>query len=137
MQKILDLREFEQHQAEAELGKANAELAKIQNSLKELAAQKISAIRECDGLTSDFYAKTQSQFYINFLNQKQEELLQELAQAQLIVDEKRKIVGEAMKKVKVLEKLKETKFKKWKKEIEKEEELAAEDISASMFSYKN
>ena len=115
MQKILDLREFEQHQAEAELGRANAEVTKIQNSLKELANQKISAARECDSLSSDFYAKAQCQLYISFLNQKQEELLQELAQAQLLADEKRKIVGEAMKKVKVLEKLKESKFKKWKK----------------------
>ena len=37
MQKILDLRKFEQQQAEAELGKANAEVARIQRELDSIA----------------------------------------------------------------------------------------------------
>ena len=36
MDKILDLRRFEQKQAEGELGKINSQIAALQNQLKEI-----------------------------------------------------------------------------------------------------
>lgn len=136
MEKILNLREFEQKQAEIELGKANAKVSQIQNLLNEIAKNKILATTENDEPTSDLLAKSQSQIYINFLEQKKEEYLKQLVEAQMVAEQKREIVKQAMQKVKVLEQLKERKRLEWKKEIEKEEELSNEDISTTLFAYK-
>ncbi len=137
MEKILTLREFEQKQAELELGKANARVTQIQNQLNEIAKNKILVTKENDEPSSDFLAKSKSQIYINFLDQKKEEYLKQLVEAQMIAEQKREIVKQAMQKVKVLEQLQERKKLEWKKEIEKEEELSNEDISTNLFAYKS
>ena len=127
MQKILDLRIFEQRQAEMELGKANAEVARIQGELESIAKRKVSTIKNFDTNT-DFLIQAEIQSFFFMLEQKKEKFLEELATAQIAADEKREIVRQAMQKVKVLEKLKENKFRQWKKDSLKAEELAADDI---------
>ena len=127
MQKILDLRIFEKRQAEMELGKANAEVARIQGELESIAKRKVSTIKNFDTNT-DFLIQAEIQSFFFMLEQKKEKFLEELATAQIAADEKREVVRQAMKKVKVLEKLKENKFRQWKKDSLKAEELAADDI---------
>lgn len=127
MQKILDLRIFEQRQAEMELGKANAEVARIQGELESIARRKVSTIKNFDTNT-DFLVQAEIQSFFFMLEQKKEKFLEELATAQIAADEKREVVRQAMQKVKVLEKLKENKFRQWKKDSLKAEELAADDI---------
>lgn len=127
MQKILDLRIFEQRQAEMELGKANAEVARIQGELESIAKRKVSTIKNFDTNT-DFLVQAEIQSFFFMLEQKKEKFLEELATAQIAADEKREVVRNAMQKVKVLEKLKENKFRQWKKDNLKAEELAADDI---------
>ncbi|WP_308510723.1 flagellar export protein FliJ [uncultured Treponema sp.] len=127
MQKILDLRIFEQRQAEMELGKANAEVARIQGELESIAKRKVSTIKNFDTNT-DFLIQAEIQSFFFMLEQKKEKFLEELATAQIAADEKREVVRQAMQKVKVLEKLKENKFRQWKKDSLKAEELAADDI---------
>ncbi|MDO5774683.1 MAG: flagellar export protein FliJ [Spirochaetales bacterium] len=127
MQKILDLRIFEQRQAEMELGKANAEVARIQGELESIAKRKVSTIKNFDTNT-DFLIQAEIQSFFFMLEQKKEKFLEELAAAQIAADEKREVVRQAMQKVKVLEKLKENKLRQWKKDSLKAEELAADDI---------
>ena len=127
MQKILDLRIFEQRQAEMELGKANAEVSRIQGELESIARRKVSTIKNFDTNT-DFFVQAEIQSFFFMLEQKKEKFLEELATAQIAADEKREVVRKAMQKVKVLEKLKENKFLQWKKDSLKAEELAADDI---------
>ncbi|HAZ95908.1 flagellar export protein FliJ [uncultured Treponema sp.] len=127
MQKILDLRIFEQRQAEIELGKANAEVARIQGELDSIAKRKVSTIKNFDTNT-DFLIQAEIQSFFFMLEQKKEKFLEELATAQIAADEKREVVRNAMQKVKVLERLKENKFRQWKKDSLKAEELAADDI---------
>ncbi|WP_296013797.1 flagellar export protein FliJ [uncultured Treponema sp.] len=127
MQKILDLRIFEQRQAEMELGKANAEVSRIQGELESIARRKVSTIKNFDTNT-DFLVQAEIQSFFFMLEQKKEKFLEELATAQIAADEKREVVRQAMQKVKVLEKLKENKFRQWKKDSLKAEELAADDI---------
>lgn len=127
MQKILDLRIFEKRQAEMELGKANAEVARIQGELESIAKRKVSTIKNFDTNT-DFLIQAEIQSFFFMLEQKKEKFLEELAKAQIAADEKREVVRQAMQKVKVLEKLKENKFRQWKKDSLKAEELAADDI---------
>ena len=53
----------------------------------------------------------------------------------MIAEQKREVVREAMKKVKVLEKLKEKKYEAWKQEFQKQEELEVDDVVTSQ-NYK-
>ncbi len=133
MEKILELRRFEQSEAELELGKANAEVARIQNNLDEVA-EKYAAMTESCNSNNDFEFRAQAESYFFWLRQKRDFFLKEKAQAELVAEEKRKIMQEAMKKVKVLEKLRERKFSDWKKEMQKEEEINTDDIVTSQFA---
>lgn len=127
MQKILDLREFEQQQAEAELGKANAEVARLQRELDSIARKRAATIKAFDTGT-DCIVQLGIQNYFFMLDQKKERFLAEIAQAQLAADEKREAVRQAMQKVKVLEKLRESKLRQWKRDCLKTEELESDDI---------
>lgn len=135
MQKILDFREFQEKQAELELGKANAEVARIQNELNAVAQQRISVSKEIEG-SNDMALYTSAQQYFKFLKHKEEQFLEEMAQAQLVAEEKKKIVREAMQKVKVLDKLKEKKQAEWQEEYIKQEELAMDDVVTAQFNLK-
>lgn len=130
MQKVLDLREFEKKQAEAELSKAIAEENRIEETLKMVASQKaqtISASNEMKDI-SGLYGANQ---FMRLLEQRKETLLQELTEAQMITEQKREVMREAMQKVKVLEKLKENRLKDWKKESLREEENVIDEIVTS------
>ena len=69
MQKILDFREFQEKQAELELGKANAEVARIQNELNAVAQQRVNVTKEVDG-SNDIALYASAQNYFKFLKQK-------------------------------------------------------------------
>lgn len=127
MQKILDLRHFEQQQAEAELGKANAEVARIQRELDSIARKRVSTIKNYDTET-DFSVVNQIQQFFTMLDLKKEEYLKEMVQAQMVADEKRAVVLECMKKTKSLEKLREKHFAAWKKEAVRQEEIMVDDV---------
>lgn len=127
LQKVLDLREFEKKQAQIELGKATAEVNRIQDLLDAVASQRINmqnSLKENSGF--EFYAKSQQ--YFIFLDQKKEQFLEEMARAELVVEQKREIFLEASKNVKVLEKLKEKKLVEYKKESLKQEEKEREEM---------
>ena len=127
MQKILDLRNFELDQAEVDLGKTNAEIAVQNNTLKAIAEQKVSVSRSTDASSdlNDYYA---ADAYFKLLEQRKEMCFEELAHLEPIAEQKRGVVRECMKKVKVLEQLKKSKMGQWKKQNLKEEELAMDEV---------
>lgn len=132
MQKVLDLREFERKQAEADLGRALAAENAIRQALELVARQHVSAVAAADSMTDvhELYGVSQ---YFALLAQRKERLLCDLAQAQLVSEQKREVMREAMKKCKVLERLRESRLAAWKKERLSEEELAIDDIVTSRF----
>ena len=134
LQKILDLRNFELDQAQMELGKVNAQIANVNNQLKTVAIHKFNATRDADA-ANDFSLHVQTQDFFIYLDQKKDALLGELAQLEIIAEQKREVVREAMKKVKILEKLKEKKYEAWKQEFQKQEELEVDDVVTSQ-NYK-
>ncbi len=136
LQKVLDLREFEKKQAQIELGKATAQVNLIQEKLNAVASQKVNLanqMKEADGL-QNYYACQQ---YTIFLDKKKEEFFEEMAKAELVLEEKRKIFLEASTNVKVMEKLKEKKLSDWKKEKSKEEEKEVEELVAAKFGQRS
>ena len=132
MQKVLDLREFERKQAEVDLGRALAEENKIKQTLELVAQQRVNSIAAADKMTDlhELYGVNQ---YFALLDQQKEKLLQDLAQAQIISEQKREVMREAMKKCKVLEQLRDSRLAAWKKERLAEEENAIDDIVTSRF----
>ena len=121
MQKVLDFREFEKKQAEAELGKAVAEETKIEDTLKMIAEERASSVKVADS-TKDVSGMFAVQNYFRLLEQQKEEALMNLAQAKVITEEKRDVMREAMKNCKVLENLRDKRKDAWKKENYKAEE---------------
>ncbi|MBR6192769.1 MAG: flagellar export protein FliJ [Treponema sp.] len=126
MQKILDLRNYELDQAELDLGKVNAEIARVNAALDQIARDRVDYGRFADE-SHDFTIHSQTRAFFILLDQKKDGLLAELAQLEVIAEQKREVVRLAMQKVKVLEKLKEKKYAQWKADFEAQEELAMDD----------
>ena len=133
LQKVLDYREFEKKQAEAELGKAVAEETKIQNTLDLIAEAHANSVKTAD-VTKDVSGMLAVQNYFHLLEQRKEESLMALAQAQIVTEEKRNVMREKMKNCKVLENLRDKRMADWKKENLKAEENDVDDIVTSKWN---
>ncbi|MBO5136882.1 MAG: flagellar export protein FliJ [Spirochaetaceae bacterium] len=131
MQKILDLREFEEKQAQIELGKAVAEVNRIQQELEVIAAERLRMVQVCNN--SDVYDMITNERYIFRLDANRDKLLEELAAAQLVAEKKRTIFAEAMKNRKVLSKLKEKQFATYKRENQQIEDVVSDDLTTSRY----
>lgn len=127
MQKILNLRKFEEKQAQAELGKAVSAEARIQDTLDLLAEQNVQTVKNSKGI-KDVLELHNLNNYLRLLTQRKEQLLKELAQAQLETEQKREKMKDAMLKVKALEKLKEARQRDWVLENKRKEEKELDDI---------
>lgn len=132
LQKILDLRSFQLKQAEIELGKINAQIAAEHRQLKLIASQRLSIQASMDA-SDDITSFANGHGYIVFLNQKKEACEERLALLQIEAEKKKELVREAMKKEKVLERLKEHRLENWKNETQKEEEMVTDDVVTSKY----
>ena len=128
LEKILEFRNFEKQEAEAELAKALSKESEIKSKLEMIAKQMIISNQSLDKSSSFEDVITQSR-YNNLLNYKKEESLKELAQANLVTEEKRSVLAECMKKTIALEKLKEKRKEEWKIASDYEEAEAMDEAS--------
>ena len=135
LEEILNVRTFEQQQAEVELGKALAEEQRIQNQLDNLAMSQIKTQKEMKGSTNFLDIANASQFYAYVRNQK-EKLLSELAQAKIITEEKRNILKSAIQKTDALKDLKEQQFSEFKEEAKRREQIEMDNIVTGRFKPK-
>jgi flagellar FliJ protein len=130
LEKVLKLRQHNEHEARVELGRAIGILAGIENEIKRNAETRAGAIHErfaglnsSDGSAADStgYGGTLSMHawdaYINRLEQEADRLMEEAAQAELVVEEKRNLYIEASRELKVMENLKERREKEHRKEM--------------------
>lgn len=127
LQKVLELREYEEDKAKLELGKAVAELERIKRLLQEVAQNRVKANHSRKD-TTDVIVLMNIENYIIGLDAKKEKLLEELTMAQMFFEEKRDLYTKAMQDREVLSKLKEKQLSEYKKEVLKEEENALDDI---------
>ncbi|MBU3849070.1 MAG: flagellar export protein FliJ [Candidatus Treponema excrementipullorum] len=135
MEKILDLREYEEKQAQIELGKAIADAEKIRQQLNFVAIEKAKML-SMDISGTSINERLVHENYLVRLDRQKEVLLEELAAAELIVEEKRAVFAEALKKRKVLSNLKEKQLQQYKKEKQLEEDNIVDDIVTSRFKSK-
>lgn len=127
LQKVLELREYEEDKAKLELGKAVVEVERLKRLLEENARNRIAANQSRKD-TNDISVLLSIEHYIIGLDSKREKLLEELTMAQMFFEEKRDLYTKAMQDREVLSKLKEKQLSEYKKEVLKEEENALDDI---------
>ena len=130
LQDVLDYRSFEQEQAQNELAKALAVENQIENQLQIIASNFVSVRKQIDAST-DFEDIAAGNRRKVLLESQKEDLLNQLAQAKLVSDEKRAILSEIMQKTTALEKLKEKQLEDWKEESDKEENDFIDDLANS------
>ena len=128
LEKILEFRNFEKQEAEAELAKALSKENEIKQNLEMIANQMIVSNQSVDKSSSFDDVIAQSR-YKNLLNYQKEESLKELAQANLVTEEKRSVLAECMKKTIALEKLNEKRKEEWKIASDYEEAEAMDEAS--------
>ena len=133
LEKVLNLREFDEKQAKEELGRVISIANKLNAELQQNAIDRVNTRNTSTSLLSinEFVAMEQ---YVTRLDNKKEELLTELAQTELLIEQKRKIFMEAMQNRKVITKLKEKKYKEWKMQTLREEDALTDDIANSQYS---
>ena len=90
MEKILDLREYEEKQAQIELGKAIGDAEKIRQQLNFVALEKANML-SMDISGTSINERLVHENYLVRLDRQKEILLEELAAAELIVEEKRAV----------------------------------------------
>lgn len=127
-EQILEYRNFEKKQAESELSKALAEETKINNNLEQIALQYANLKNQMEG-SFNFQDVMSQNRYVNLLEYQKEELLEQLAQAKLVTEEKRKKLSEIIKKTTALEKLKENQLEIYKENAKAEEKKFLDDLS--------
>lgn len=127
-EQVLEYRNFEKKQAESELSKALAEETKINDNLKQIALQYSNLKNQMEG-SFDFQDVMSQNRYVNLLEYQKDELLNQLAQAKLVTEEKRKKLSEIIKKTTALEKLKENQLEIYKENVKAEEKKFLDDLS--------
>ena len=128
LEKVLKLRQHNEHEARVELGRAIGVLAGIENEIKKNAATRADAIKERfagineGGAAGDTgYGGSLSMHawdaYINRLEQEADRLTEEAARAEAVVEEKRGLYIEASRELKVMENLRERREREHRKEM--------------------
>lgn len=134
LQEVLDFRNFEQEQAQIELGKALAVENQINQNLAQIAQQYAMLKHDMKG-ERDFNMVIIQNNHIKLLEYQKEELLKQLAEAKLVTEEKRKILQECMKKTTSLEKLKEQQLQEFKQQMDYEENKNLEELATVKSNY--
>jgi flagellar FliJ protein len=113
LQKVLQLRKYQEDEAKIALGQSIGILATIENNIKETSIKRHHAASERFANTA---LMTGWDNYITRLDQQALMLAEDAARAELIVEEKRGLYLEASIKRKAIDKLKEKREKEYRKE---------------------
>jgi flagellar FliJ protein len=135
LQKLLDLREFREKEAELALGRAVSARDAIQLKLESVGRLRVEATMARQGAVP--LAELLSiENYVKRLDIEKERLLEELAAAELVVERSRAEYVERMRDRQVISKLKERKSDEWRKEMLDSEADALDDIANNMRNAK-
>lgn len=129
LQSILEYRQFLEEEAQSDLAKALSVETSIQNQLKDIASRYIEVKAQLSG-SKDFTEILNANQYYFFLDTKKEELLQELAEAKIVSEQKRDVLREAMKQTQSLEKLRDSEYDAWREAAALEEEILADEVNS-------
>lgn len=129
LQSILTYRQFLEDEAKTELAKAISDERAIELQLEQIAQQYAAVKHQTEG-KKDFAAITAANQFFALLDTRKEDLLQQLAQANLITEQKRDAFREAMQQTQSLEELRDRQLEEWKEAAAHEEELIADEVNS-------
>ncbi len=130
LNKLFDLRQFREKQAELQLGKALSHRDAVQALLDDVARKRVQASTS-RGETVAVEDLIAIERYVFRLDQRKEELFEELAAAELILERAREEFASASRDRQVLEKLKDKKQAEWRKDYLSEEASMLDDLTSS------
>ena len=130
LEEVLQLRKFREEECKIALGQAVAALNKIENEIMETAVKRHNA---ASNRFADVGEMVSWENYILWLDRQTQKLMEQAAQAELVVEEKRAAYLEASKDLKALEKLKEKQLKEHRKETMNLQMAEVDDITASRY----
>ena len=131
LEKVLKLRKHSEDEARIELGRAISVLAAFEQKLFALIGEIARAQREQFNPENTAIQMQQYMFYLIRLDNTREQLLNEIAMAEMKVEQARDAFLEASRERKVLDKLKEKRYKEYRKEVLDEETKTLDDISTA------
>jgi len=134
LEKILELKKFNEEECKMALGHAIGVLNEIDNKIKKNAIRHHQAAQE--RMTDPSQVIMWSNYIIR-LEQEKENLLEQAAKAAVVVEEKRDLYMEAFKELTAIEKLKEKKAVQYKKEMDRIESEELDEIFATRQNNKN
>ena len=131
LEKVLNLRKFREDEAKIELGRAVGILSELENRLRRLGLEIVSA--EEAQFCTDNSARVIQQYmrYLVRLENTRDQLLKEAAAAELKVEQARNVFIEASRERKVLDKLKEKRYKEYRGFVLAEEIKTLDDVVRS------
>lgn len=136
LQDVLDFRNYEQEQAEAELGKALAVENEINQNL-ELLAQQLVAAKEESKKTKDFNDFMAFSNFSKLIDYQKEELLKQLAEAKIVSEQKRQVLVECMKKTSALEQLKEKQLEEYNQAVKNQNKKFIDELGSQGYFRNN
>jgi len=128
LQKIMQLRKFREEECKLALGQAISVLNEIENKIKETALRHHAA--SCARF-ADTGQIAVWDLYISRLEIEAQNLGEQAAQAELVVEEKRAEYLEASKDLKAIEKLKEKREEEYQKEVFDYEMSEIDDLTSA------
>jgi flagellar FliJ protein len=131
LEKILQLRKYEEQEAKIELGRALGALAAIEGQIFSLAEERSRNAAAQFSPSNSANMIRQYMLYLLRLDQKKEELLKDAALAEQKVEEAREVFKAAFQNRQMLDKLREKKEKEYKEAREAEENKAIDDIAGN------
>jgi flagellar FliJ protein len=129
LEKILEIRACREQEAKVELGRALGILTALEREIQTLAAARVTAAscRFAPGNGLDGILRYDR--YIRRLDARRDRLVKEAAEAELKVEEARRVFLEASRERKVLDKLKEKRRQEYRGIVLAEETKALDDLA--------
>lgn len=136
LDKLLELREYREKEAEQVLARAVGELASIEGRIRSVAGERaaVAANRFAPGRSA--VDMRNAEFYLLRLDKLKDTLIEAAAKAELAVEAARDAFVEASRDKKVLEKLKEKRKAEYRKAASIEEINTIDDISSGAAARK-
>ncbi|GHT88094.1 hypothetical protein FACS1894137_16180 [Spirochaetia bacterium] len=132
LQKILELREHAEKEAEIELGKAVGALTLIERRIALVAEERREAAAKRFAAENGFAEMQNYERYIIRLDRTRDTLLMDAAKAELVVAEKRDEYLEAARDRKALDKIKERRRGEYRTFALAEENKELDDVASRM-----
>jgi flagellar FliJ protein len=132
LQKVLELREYAEREAEIELGRAVSALNLIEQRLAALAEERCNAAAERFAPGREFSEMQSYEKYLYRLDRTRDKFLADAAKAELEVSEKRDLYLEASRDRKVLDKVRERRAGEYRKFALAEENKELDEIAGRM-----